>query len=168
MKISEVEVGVEYGVVEYSDVRYTNSTPRHCKVVGIVTEEQKTFGAWTDTAKTRKVRKVKVKVLDSPLGAYSSWRTSIRSAKKNSTAIVDAKQLVGLWKDLRGDILARAKENQAKIELEKTVTKRVRALKLRNADVYCRGSKRVELRVEDNELYKLLALAEMGAGISAS
>jgi hypothetical protein len=166
MKISEIEVGVEYAAIEQG--RSANhDSPRQCKVLEIVAEEEPVYGQWTGTARTRKKRKVKVKFLDKPTvdTSFSSYRYRISAAKKGTTQVIEAKEIVGKWADLKDDILARIEAGKRTEELETSLELRLRKLKLSNSYVTV-SDRHVRMSVMNKDVEKLLALAEKGAGLA--
>lgn len=173
MKLSDIVIGQEYGATDHPRSNYRR-TPRQVRVMEIVTETERVQGGtWTATPRMRNVRRVKVKVLDASI--EKSWGYKIASAKKNTTVIVDAKQLVALWSDLAPAIREKAEEEQRKADAENAMVARITAiLGKRHANEWgfwhVRTTGRgIELEVDDPKvLDKLLTLAEMGKAVDDS
>jgi len=165
MKISEIVPGQEYAVDDSGRYNYY-STPRQVKVVEIVTEAKQEYSQWTANVKTKNVRRVKIKFLDSPSIKHSRWGYEVRSAKKNTTMVVDARKIVAKWEDIRDDIMAKIEDERAETELQESLEKRLRKLGLRDSRVYISDVDRPEIDIMRKDVEKILKLAEKGAGLA--
>lgn len=167
MKIGDVKVGEEYAAHDSPGERHSRTLPRQVKVLEIVVEEEKVYGRYSSAVTTAKKRKVKVEVLDAPKHEGSTWhREKLRHATKGSTLVVEARQLVALWKDVHKGITESINKEQKRIALRDALEARLDALKL--------GDGRASISVSESShdahltvygtagVEKLLALAEAG------
>lgn len=128
MKIGDVIVGKNYGAVDEPAKRHYsgNSNPRKVRVLEIVTvEEEYWSGSYSVSRQKRNVRRVKIQLLDEAQPSRSYYRNKIASAEKDTTLVVEARQIVGAWTDLSPAIHARIREEQAKLDLTNSLRYRL-------------------------------------------
>jgi hypothetical protein len=168
MKIGDVKIGEEYGALDSPrGGRYRGQgDPRQVRVLEVVTEEEKVYSGYSTSSTTRNVRRLRVEVLNGgPAG--DSWRyDKITKAGKGDTIVIEARNLVGLWKDIHPAITQRVADEQARLEVEQALTARIKAVlgikpswgvwhvKVRSGSM--------EAEFNDRALDKLLTLAEAG------
>lgn len=129
MKIAEITVGTEYGALDEVKKRYNAVDPRQVKVLEIVTVEVPNWNSYTHELGTRKVKRVKVEVLNGPDKADVSYRHGpIKRAARGDTLVIDARQIVGPWKALNKDILNRVAMAERKEARKASVENRLKAL----------------------------------------
>lgn len=166
MKLGEVKLGAHYGAVETGRGRGA-TIPRQVEAVKIEAVEERYWSEYTGDHDVRNVRKVVVKVLDSPSLREEGYG-GLRGAKKGETFTLDARQLVAPWTTLRGPIQAQHKREQEARETVESFEKRLRALGFRDdgtTHVYASGDdpKRAHLSFYNTRgVEKILALAEAG------
>lgn len=156
MKISEIEAGTEYALA--SESRYSSEV-RHVKVIEVVSVEDP-HGRWDNVRNTwipTKVTKAKIKFLDAPSQSRS------HDPKKGTVISVLPRLIAAPWSEVAPAIQEKKAEEQRVLALDRSLTKRVKALLGRNFDGYVSVTdRRATLDVRDKSLEKLLTLAEMG------
>jgi hypothetical protein len=174
MKIGDVKIGSEYGLLySPSGANYgTRALPRQVLALAIeaVPEKRWVRGAFRQLKEVN-VKRVRVRFLDGPL-MKSSYHNddAFLVAAKDSERVVEARQLAGLWKDLRSDVAKELKRRAYEVEARASIVARLKALKINpdhvaiTVNVHPNGnSARFDLRLRDPQAEKLLALAEKGA-----
>lgn len=179
MKIGDVNVGEEYGVVAKKH-RY-DSLPRQARVVEVVVEPEEVWvgHGFTSSRALRNVRRVKVELLGQPTEQKTSgWHydNAVHALKEGSKVVVEAKQLVGPWRTLRKGVAHKIELKNAEAEREQQVVGRVEALlprKLRGKWGRVRITGRLDSKnkpvvlvtvsLDDDAADHLLTLAEAGA-----
>lgn len=130
MKIGEIEVGAEVGLVSEKP-RY-DSLPRQARVVEIVTVPETTWvsNGFTHQRGSRNVRKVRVELLGQPTEEYSRYRytNAVHAEAGGTTLVVSAKQVIGPWSTLKEDVEKRVSIKDAEAERQAAVEARVSAL----------------------------------------
>lgn len=172
MKISEVEVGAEYGAVERprSRANYSRVRPRKVRAEEIVTREESRYTSdWTPRRNVQ-MRRVKVTFLDDPVAGHR-WN-EIADAPKDSTRVVEARQLVALWSEIGGEVEAKIALEQERDAQHAAMTARLEALGFRDEDdtgwayitseIYD-GRVTHSLSASHGAAERLLELAEAGA-----
>jgi hypothetical protein len=183
MKIGDVKVGVEYGALDSPRTeRYnTHKNIRQVEVLEVVVEEERHYGGGylnSDGQRVKKVRRLKVKVLDkSSFGSSEGWgysRSKIKYADQGAVLVIEAKQIVGAWSELRTGIVKQREDEHKRIDAQEALEARIVALlgKGETAREYrwranvteYDGKLRAEGSFHDKSLDKLLTLAEAGKG----
>lgn len=150
MKIGDIKVGTEYGVVE-SKSRYGRSAPRRVEVLAVEEVEERTWNKYSGAAGTRKVRKLRVKFLDEPTSSWTWY--PIYAAAKDSERVVEARLLVATWAELSPGIKARIEAEQELADAKAAIKQRLSAVGFDMSDegpydVRVSGSVKHNLRVE--------------------
>jgi hypothetical protein len=184
MKIGDVKVGVEYGVLDSPKTERHNAhkNMRQVEVLEVVVEEERVFGSGylssADGHRMRKVKRLKVKVLDkSSFGSSDGWgysRSKLKYADQGAVLVIEARQVVGAWSELRSGIVKQREAEQKRIDAQEALEARIVALigKGETAREYrwranvteYDGKLRAEGSFHDKSLDKLLTLAEAGKG----
>lgn len=169
MRIAEVKIGTEYGLVS----RHRNK-PRRVRALAMKAKEHQRYDSLLGTYKVVSLRGFEVEVLDEPRGS-SSYR--IEGAAKGATLLVEARELAAPWAKLAPRIREEAEREEFEQEQRAALAARLKALGVRGIgsdDYYSMtirlgGRKRAggfhaqsELRLEGAGLEKLLSLAEAG------
>lgn len=172
MKLAEIKVGGILGAVDNPRSNYRR-TPRQVEVVEIVIEEERTFSNYTSTPGVRKVKRIKIKVLDG--STERSHGYSVAGSKKGDVLIVHPRQLVAQWSELAPNIRAKAEAEQKIADAEAALVARVTAiLGKRHANEWgywhvTTSGGRIELELDDAKVIdKLLAFAEVGVMVEQS
>lgn len=173
MKIGEVEIGKEYGASDEPSRRY-GADPRQVRVLEVVVEEERVYSGFTSGIHTKNVRRLKVEVLDAGPTSKRSHvfaREKIKSADKGSTLIIEARHLVGLWKDINPGIVKRRNEEQARLEAEHALIERIISIvggkseyDRFHTDVRGPHPSTFAVTFKGAALTKILTLAEKGKG----
>lgn len=184
MKIGDVTVGEEYGAHDSPTGYRYGQLPRQVKALEIVQEEQHRYRSSyvAGASHSRKIRKVKVEVLDGSKTETSSYRNPIASAAKGAVLTIEAKFLLSPWALIRDDVKKEIEERAELEAAEKALEDRVARLVKAGADKNLRrrefyvlpdvrrysGKLSEELRVEGEAVDWLLALAEAGLAARGS
>jgi len=167
MKIGDVEIGKEYGALDAPrSGRYGRTIPRQVKALEIVTVEETRYHGYTSGSTKVNKRRVKVEFLDGTEEELRGYRyDAIKKAARGATLVIEARQLVAPWSELRGDILARQREEEKRIAIEEALSARLKALGFKIEWGVCsirvRGQ-RMEVEFSDKAVEKILTLAEAG------
>lgn len=172
MKIGDIKIGATYGVGDESRRRRYGSLPRQVEVLEIVTEEKRIRSGdyWTRSTSTRKVRRIKVRFLDEKQRERGYYGARIDSFEKDAEAVIDARQFVAPWRELRADVLAQVKTKQQEEDARNTVERRLKAIlpKRMHDDIYGITATKYGTKVQVTAtlrgpvLEAILSLAEMG------
>lgn len=175
MKIGDVKVGERYAAHDEpgKSPRYISAEhgdlPREVEAIEIVKVEERVYGqAWvgSEARQTRTVRRVKVRVIDGvPKDSY--YAKQISKAKPGAVLVIEAKNLVGLWKDLSKPVADAVKGREDREAQAAALEARVKKLGLKHSSssVSMYGGKlRPSLSIYDDDVDKLLTLAEEGQG----
>jgi hypothetical protein len=131
MKLGDLQVDKNYGAVDEPTNGRFGILPRQVRLVKIVTVPEERWGpSYTGERKMVNVRKCEVEFLDEQQeqpGSYD-FRNPIRKAKKGATLIVEARQLVGAWKDLAPDVHQRVRAEQKKRDTQADLERRFKAV----------------------------------------
>ena len=121
MKIGDVEIGKEYGALDAPrSGRYGRTIPRQVKALEIVTVEETRYHGYTSGSTKVNKRRVKVEFLDGTEEELRGYRyDAIKKAARGATLVIEARQLVAPWSELRGDILARQREEEKRIAISR-------------------------------------------------
>lgn len=151
MKLDDISIGEEYAVrPKYGD-------PRRVKILGIEVSLEKIWDLTRETWKERNVRKVKIKYLDNPA------RKGYTFPAKNTTILVDAREISALWLEVGPGVRKRQEEAARRDAESAALTKRLKALLGRNVNGYITISDRnASLSLYGKHVDKLLTLAEKG------
>ena len=167
MKLGDIKIGTHYGAHDTPGSRSTyGQAPRQVEALEIVTAETEVWvaGGFTSRHETRNVRKVKVKVLDkrTRVGGYDS----IEKAEEGAIIVIEARKLVGEWKDIKPGLLAKIAEEQAIADKQAEIEARLKAVGFKKfgwGEVHVtvrNGGKRVEIEFNDTYAEKLLKMLE--------
>ncbi len=175
MKIGDVKVGERYAAHDEptKSPRYISAEhgdlPREVEAIEIVTVEERVYGqAWvgSEARQTRNVRRVKVRVIGGvPKDSYYS--KTIARAKVDAVLVIEAKNLVGPWKDLSKGVADAVKAREEREAQSDALEARVEKLGLKHSSssVSIYGGKlRPSLSIYEADVDKLLTLAEEGQG----
>ena len=171
MKIGEIEVGKEYGVLDNPRRSAWRKLPRRVKVLEIVTVpvEQWSSGTWSAERKTVQQRQVKVTFLDEQQDG-SSWGDKIEKAVCGTSVVLPTKHFVAPWEKIRKDVQARVEKQQIQAKTKADIEGRLMAIvgvtdvgeleSYADVTVYDNGRVWINLHVRGGEVEKLLAAAE--------
>lgn len=154
MKIGDVKVGGEYGVVQYTGKR--DATPKNARRARIETIEEKTervYKAWGPDGE-RKVKNITVIMLDDPKpypGAYAKHR------KGDLVAGLSGRNLLGTWDDISPHHEAAWKSENDRNALRERIESEVESVGL-GGRVSTLGPKRANVTFDQDEWAKLLSL----------
>lgn len=170
MKLIDIKVGREYGVVQNGKDSYGSEIPRRVKVVRMTTEVEpchhydRVKEVWVSVA----VKRFVVKFLDVPNKSASHYN-KVATAKKGSTMTVERLAFKAPWSELGAGVAAKHAKQQEVADLQASYNKRLRALGFRGMtlaiDVDQTGSPSIR-NWGHAGLDKLLALAEKGKAAS--
>lgn len=168
MKIGNIKAGEEYAVLDSPARNGNKEIPRHVVVREIVAVEEKRYGRYTRLHEMKTIRRVSVTFLDGGAKTSSYRWDRIAGAAQGQALVIEARQVIAPWAEIKEEILAKADIEQRRIALENELQARVDALGL---DPHSRMLVRVRIEGEeltssftlhDHDLNKILALAEAG------
>jgi hypothetical protein len=182
MKIGDIEIGKQYGALDnpkgsrYSS--YVGDLPRQVEVLEVVTVPERRYSGYAfGPSKTVNVRKLKVKFLGESLIETSRYGRGIATAEKDSTLVIETRQVVAPWENLSKDVTSRIELEQksdalrdrleARLDLligrEDKGPKRQRRKGFSYASVNKYSGEAIpELRISGEDVETLLAFAERG------
>lgn len=174
MKINDIKIGVKYAATDGKRRTHSGSLPRRVEALEIVPVEQDiwTGGGYSMTRAKRTTRQVKVRCLDEPRYAESYRHERVMTAPAGTELVLEARFLAAPWSDVRTEVLAKIKEDQAKADAEAATEKRIRSLlpkRMQDDYIYITSHKypgqgvKTEAKLEGRMLDHILALAEKGA-----
>ncbi len=172
MKIGDVKVGERYAAHDEKNPGYISADrgnfPREVEVLEIVGVEERTYaGRWTDARETtRTVRKVKVKVIGGTESKASTWsRRPIVDAKPGAVIVIEARNIIGPWSALRGDVKKAIEAREERDRQSAALAARLKALGLKDSSSsvsFVGGKLKPSLSIYHGDVEKLLSLAEDG------
>lgn len=167
MKISDVKVGEEYGALDSPTRGSGMQTPRPVKVLEIVMREEKKYSQYSSGYTVINKKWIKVQALGDRM--RSSWHDhGVDKIAQGETITIEPRKLVGLWSEMKGEILAKIEAAKIREELYQTVVARVEALGFARVDFYYLDGFRSRLEFRDPEIIErvlgMLEQAAMAAG----
>lgn len=133
MKIADVKVGELYVALDSPTssrrgrMIFSSGSPRPVKVLEIVTIEVKSYSHYTSRFTLKKIKRVVIEATEDPRkGMYRA--RGLDALAKGETLTVEARQLVGLWSDLKEDILEGIEKERAKDKAREDENNRILGL----------------------------------------
>lgn len=168
MRIGDLKIGAQYGALDKADVR---EFPRRVRVEEIVVVPE---GRWESSGWGRKdvnVRKARVVFMDEPLSDIRSSRFAILAAAKDASLVIEAKQIVAPWREVRAKVGKEIDRIARERDLFAETQARLRSVGIDPDYVYIslyvpedkRTRPKISLRFDDREAQRILSLAEKGA-----
>lgn len=151
MKIKDVKIGEEYGVVRYGGKSAAPKNARRCEALEITTETEVVYQGWRNA--TRQVRRVRVRLLDAELP--ETWESV--SGPAGYEFVTEARLLLDPWSAVGPAHLAAWGAELERIQTKERVSREAADMGFDSVTVSVMTGDHFYVRLNDDQWAQLVA-----------